>query len=140
MKNNLEEFNCIYAYTRADALADGVLKDVTKIAHEAGFSSYVETIAVTKALWNMIENIPEEHSYQDVEGRLWDVLYMGVVAIQEEKRKGNLDSQLVYTLIMHHNAVSQNVGAIVEEAQVKLVCHPGDNGEFVITLMLPNED
>ena len=140
MKNNLEEFNCIYAYTRADALANGVLKDVTKMAHEAGFSSHVETIAVTKALWDMIENIPEEHSYQDVEGRLWDVLCMGVFSVKEKIRKGNSGSQLVYNLIMHHNAVSQNVGAVVEEAQVKLVCHSGDVGEFAMTLMLPNED
>lgn len=68
--------NVISVYTRVEALADGVLVDVSSIAKEAGFKF---PVAITTELNNTINSIPDEHSYQDREVRLWDVLYMAAL-------------------------------------------------------------
>jgi hypothetical protein len=70
----------IYAYTRAQALADGVLVDVTATAREAGF---VWPVALTAALWADIQNIALRLAgVADVAGRLWDVLWMACCAMR----------------------------------------------------------
>ena len=120
----------IFAYTRAQALADGVLVDVSALAAEAGFTF---PVAVTAALWEAIENIPEPYAgFETPEGRLWDVLFMARIAIQRSKGGG---SQLLYPLLLHTDATPGDT-----EVRIKLVCGPGDNAEPVITLMQPSED
>jgi len=121
--NNVE---LIYAYTRKQAIEDGVLIDVSEIANEAGF---VYPVALTAALWADINAIPKSRCEQDANGRLWDILWMGCNAIRRNKTSG---SELHYQLIMH-------VGRSTYYT-VKLVCGPGDDAEPVITLMCPNED
>ena len=61
----------IYAYTRRQAIEDGVLVDVTETVREAGFKW---PFAMTSEVWALIEDIPEKYGYEDVTGRLWDVL------------------------------------------------------------------
>ncbi|KKN09855.1 hypothetical protein LCGC14_1042260, partial [marine sediment metagenome] len=82
MENNitaLEDWPIISQYTREDALDDGVLVDLTQTDEwpEAGF-----TIpgACTIAVWNIINPEPMP-SCQDMNGRLWDTLYMLKLAI-----------------------------------------------------------
>ncbi len=117
----------VFVYTRAQAIEDGTLVDVSKMAKEAGF---VYPVAVTATLWADIEAISEEYAeFEDVQGRLWDVLYMGHMAILHSKGD---ESELLYKLILHTGGN--------EEYTVKLVCGPGDNREPVITLMQPDED
>ncbi|MDE2205458.1 MAG: hypothetical protein KGK12_02325, partial [Armatimonadetes bacterium] len=53
--------NVIYSYTRREALEDGVLIDVSKMAAEAGFRY---PVALTAALWADINDIPESKSWQ----------------------------------------------------------------------------
>ena len=48
--------NVIYAYTRAQAIADGVLVDVSKLAREAGFKI---PVAVTAGVWAECVAVPE---------------------------------------------------------------------------------
>jgi hypothetical protein len=121
----------VYVYTRAQALADGTLVDVSETAKAAGF---VYPVAITAALWQDIQDIPEELAgYQTPEGRLWDVLSMGFHAIRQSKGDG---STLVYALLM---AVGDETNPETEY-RVKLVCGPGDHAEPVITLMRTNED
>jgi uncharacterized protein DUF6573 len=117
----------IYTYTRAQALADGVLIDVSETARELGFRY---PVALTAALWADIQAIPVG-STEDVAGRLWDVLWMAACAARWGADGAD---QLTYELIM-----------AVEGAQracypVKIVIGPGDAGEPVLTLMRPNED
>ena len=113
----------IYSYTREQAIADGVLVDVSDMAKEAGFKW---PVAVTEAVWALIEEIPDSHSFQDVNGRLWDVLWMARLAT----RRGG--SETLYSLILHNGHS--------EQATLKMVAGPGDNGEPVITIMMPDED
>ena len=61
----------IISYSRNDAIADGVLIDVTETAKEAGFRY---PVAMTSAAWAACVEIPDGVSGQDETGRLWDVL------------------------------------------------------------------
>ena len=73
----------IFSYSRAQAIADGVLVDVTEMATEAGIS--VPT-AVTAAVWERFVKVPDGVDGQDERGRLWDVLSMFYCAPGEAPR------------------------------------------------------
>lgn len=115
----------IYTYTRSQAIEDGMLVDVSETAREAGFRW---PVALTTDLWNIIEDIPPSKSHQDVEGRLWDVLWMGYNAAQ--RHTGNDGCR--YRLICHHKRKTY--------LDLKMVIGGGDDGEPCITIMLPDED
>jgi hypothetical protein len=116
----------IVAYTRADALRDGVLVDVTETAREMG---YRVPVAVTRAVWvGVVE--PDETPGQSVEGRLWDVLWMLHYAIKTRPRAGSLVRYQLYATI----------GGFSRLVTLKAVIGPGDEGEPVITIMEPDED
>ncbi len=120
------EKDIISSYTRAQAIADGFLIDVSETAKECGFKY---PVAVTAALWDNIESIPKSQRHQDVSGRLWDVLFMLFVAIKRKTDDGPL---IKYRIIMHVGRKTY--------FDLKAVIGPGDAGEPVITIMLPNED
>jgi hypothetical protein len=119
----------IYAYTRAQALEDGVLVDVSKIGKEAGFKV---PVAVTQAVWGLIEDIPPRAHWESIDGRLWDVVKMGWFAAQRCKETDTL----WYKMLMNRNEHGHRVQALI----LKLHIGGGDNGEPVVTIMLRNED
>jgi hypothetical protein len=127
--------NVIHSYTRKQALEDGVLVDVTKIAKEAGF---IWPVAMTRAAWEdcveWSEKDTKRQTYQDVSGRLWDVLWMASLAIKCTKRN---DCQLFYEL---HRVPRGGRGRKARRTYLKLITGPGDIGEPVVTILLPNED
>jgi len=117
----------IHTYTRAQALEDGVLVDVSTMAREAGF---VWPVAVTQAVWALIEALPPRYEgIQSADGRLWDVLWMAYLAIRKARASS---TELCYSLILHHGRKTY--------LTLKLVVGPGDQGEPVVTIMLPDED
>ena len=61
----------IFSYTRAQAIADGVLMDVSELAQESGFRF---PVAVTAGVWAECVAVPDGVEGQDETGRLWDVL------------------------------------------------------------------
>jgi len=114
----------IYTYTRKQAIEDGVLIDVSETAKEAGLKI---PVAITKSLFNIVNTV-SKRSCQSFDGRLWDVLYMGAFAA-----KGNpTQSTILYKLRLTHGR-KKNI-------TLKMVIGGGDNGEPVITIMLPDED
>jgi len=118
----------IYAYTRAQAIEDGVLVDVSEMAREAGFKW---PVAVTAEVWATIENIPPKlQGFQDVQGRLWDVLWMLKLA----SRRGGTETH--YRLIVDRNENGRRLRYLT----LKAVSGPGDDAEPVITVMLPWQD
>lgn len=134
----------IHTYTRAQALSDGVLKDVTKLAKEAGFKV---PVAITNAVDNLISNHPKLTGgvwnlfKQDYDGRLWDVLWMAYANAANNPQK----SILKYEVILPHYELMQNADGIEKhmlkyKATLKVIVNGGDNGEPVITIMLPDED
>ena len=81
----------IYAYTRAQALEDGVLVDVTEWASaDKGFiGGFTCPVAMTRALWAKVE--APRGSIQDTRGRAHDVLWLTSLAVRLSFRK-RLDS------------------------------------------------
>ncbi len=136
MSGNQEESpfgEVIYAYTRAQAIKDGVLVDVTETAKEAGIKY---PTAVTEALWNCYIE-PKERLKdlgQSVQGRLWDVLFLFAFAARSSPKGCN---ELFYSV----NFLMDGGDSFEQETvKIKAICGPGDDGSPCITLMLENED
>ena len=116
-------------YTRAQAIKDGILVDVSGYAKELGFRF---PVAVTKTVWDscISWNKEQERAYQDESGRLFDVLWVAMIKAQHFKgSQTNFDIACIPRGRMEVKTVS-----------LKLHCGPGDQGEPVITIMLPWED
>lgn len=118
--------NVIYIYTRRQAIEDGVLVDAGEMAKEAGFKF---PVAITAAVWGKYISVPEGVEGQDLQGRLWDVLYMLYVAILKDGSRNQVD----FSLYVNNDGRPKPV-------YLKAICGPGDDAEPVITIMLPHED
>lgn len=128
---SMEEFfgEPISIYTRAQAIEDGVLVDVTPIAKEAGIKW---PVALTRTVYSGVvepEEYDREHCGQDAAGRLWDVLWILKVTLD---RKPATDT-FGYTVLVrkHGNLIRQ---------ELKCVTGPDDEGKGCFTVMLPEED
>lgn len=125
----------IHCYTRAQAIADGVLIDVTETAKEAGFKW---PIALTRGVWDDCVAWSEEdnrkQTVQDESGRLWDCLWMAQMAIRRSEIN---DGVLFYEL---YRIPRDGKSWKIRKRQLKLIAGPGDQGEPVITILLPQED
>lgn len=117
----------IFSYTRAQAIADGVLIDVSKMACEAGFRY---PVALTQAVWGDCVAVSKEDEGQDEEGRLWDIL--NVLRYRIRSASGE---QIVF-----FEALIAKGGKRPRQVELKAHCGPGDNLEPVITVMVPYED
>lgn len=125
----------VFRYTRADALADGVLVDVSYLAAEAGF---VVPVAVTAAVWSdcvaWSEQDPRRQLPQDQHGRLWDLLSMAHWTVRWTPNPPN-------PLFFDLRRVPRDGRTLLPELiTLKLVIGPGDGGEPVNTVLLPLED
>ncbi|PLC44520.1 hypothetical protein C0Q88_07525 [Ralstonia pickettii] len=133
----MDESTPVYRYTRAMAIADGVLVDVTPDAKNLGF---VFPVAISQAAYGAVVAWTEEDSKrkpnlgQSDAGRLHDVLFMLHAAI--------VTAQVTDTLMFYVLAVPRDQSRQTDPVRHKLkaVVGPGDNGEGVITIMLPDED
>lgn len=124
----------IYAYTRAQALEDGVLVDVTETAKEAGFRV---PVAMTTAAWadtvEWTDADSKRQTSQDQSGRLWDLVWMAYLAVH----RGGMEPRKAFQLLRVPRG-----GRGVRPRLTTLDIHigPGDSGEPVITIMQPHED
>ena len=125
---DMQGFEVIDSYSRAEAIQDGVLVNVSTVAAEAGIRY---PVAVTRELWDTYI-VPDPRSVklgQSESGRLWDILWMYRMAVPRSS-----GDTLYFRLYF-----------IMKERQkrlvtLKAVCGPGDTPEPVITIMLPHED
>ena len=125
-----DDAEVISVYTRAQALEDGVLVDVSATAKEAGIRF---PVALTAAVYGQCVEVPEGITGQDEAGRLWDILWMFRCAAA--KFDG---STLMFKLyVRNHNRERLDCRDVVT---LKAECGPGDEGEPVLTIMLPDED
>lgn len=124
-----EDFEVISTYSRKEAIEDGVLVDVSGHAKELGFNY---PVALTQAAWVQFVQVPEGlEAEQDESGRLRDVLWMLLNAIKRSKNGG---PEVYFSLYLKNNHSKS------KHEILKSICHAGDGGEAVITIMLPNED
>jgi hypothetical protein len=117
----------ISVYTRAQAIEDGVLVDVSDTAREAGL---VFPVALTRAVFETYVTVPPKVQAQDEAGRLWDVLWMLRAGIKASRGGREIRYQLYV----------RNDNRRPKLVTLKALCGPGDDAEPVITVMLPEED
>lgn len=121
----------IHAYTRAQAIADGVLVDITEQSKAFGFKV---PMAMTEAAYRQVVEWTDHDKQglgQTSEGRLGDVLIMALGAARSTQ-----GDRAPFQVL----AVPRDRGA--EKPRLfDLVLHigPGDHGEPVLTVMLPDE-
>jgi len=150
MQNHDDNFwgEPIFSYSRAQAIADGVLVDLTNatddhgqlLCRQAGFKI---PVALTRAAWaKTIEaggtwksegegEVLELEVGQSLTGRLWDVLSMLRVACGRAA-----DSDRVHFQVL----VDMHGDGRRELVKLWALCGPGDQGEPVLTVMLEGED
>ena len=131
----------IYAYTRAQAIEDGQLVDVTgqPDANIAGMPREVGLrypVALTIAAWDRYVEIPKAAPWQDIAGRLWDVLYM-LGQASKRKRGTGACAEILFQFMATPNEGRKSAAVL---STLKAVCGPGDDGAPVLTIMLPDED
>ncbi len=138
----------IHVYTRAQAIADGVLVDLTTATDDRGQllcpqAGFKVPVAITRTAWaETVEaggtwrpagdgEALELKGGQSLTGRLWDVLWMLRLACGRAK---NADTV--------HFQVLADIQGNGHRELVKLwaLCGPGDDARPVITIMLEGED
>jgi hypothetical protein len=124
-----ENADLIHVYSRAQAIADGGLIDVSAMAREAGWRAHV---AVTAAVWgDCVAWDKYQPADQDEQGRLWDVLTMALFAARGRRRS----NRMLFTVLRIPRG-----GQLPEPVRLAIEIGPGDAGEPVITIMQPEED
>ena len=116
----------IYSYTRAQAIADGELVDVTEAAKHVGFKI---PVAVTKAAYHV--GVTEPNAHDNIMGD----------ASESQSLAGFLD--MIHWLIsrsLDNERMAFNFGIGGKKSTFVVVCGPGDDAEPVITIHLPGED
>jgi hypothetical protein len=116
-------------------MEDGVLVDAGAMAQEAGFKW---PVAITAAAWSdcvaWTDADSERQVHQDQSGRLWDVLFMAQHAIRVNRKGGDRLEFQLYRVPRDGKSTEASVTTL------KLIVGPGDHGEPVITILLPDED
>ena len=120
----------IYAYTRAQAVADGVQVEVTKTAQEAGISL---PVFLTRGVWDAYVAVPPDVTGQNEAGRLWDIVWMLRFAII--RARSHADRCPVALYVRNDNRAAKLVKLIAQCGPLDM-----DNPQPAITVMMPDED
>jgi len=120
--------NLIYSYSRKQALEDGVLIDLNQYI-PVKESGYKWPVACTAAVFDIIERaVKNERYHNDYKGVVWDILWMSLAGPIRKWDNGQLFRVIIK-------------GAGVRSTYTfKIEVGPGDDGEPVLTIMLPQED
>ena len=132
-ENPFGDMPVIYQYTRAQAIDDGFLIDLTEWSKETGFTI---PVACTVAVWNQYITPPESTKGlgQSERGRAHDVLWMLFCAIRQKRSDNGASDRLLFEVIFLQTLRKH------ETVKLKAICGPGDQGEAVLTIMSPDED
>ena len=120
----------IYAYTRSQAVADGVQVDVTKTAQEAGIKF---PMFLTRAVFDAYVAVPLDVAGQDEAGRLWDLIWMTRFAIL--RSHGHTDRLPVALYVRNDNRAAKLVKLIATCSALDI-----DDPQPALTLMMTDED
>ena len=133
----------IFSYTRAQAIQDGVLIDVSEMARQAGIRF---PTALTSAVWGDYVEVDEElRGHQDVKGRLWDILWMLAMAIRTQRITG--DQGTFEVIIAKPDRGDWQPNEKIHEGNrgqrlvtLKAICGPSDDASPCLTVMRSEED
>lgn len=112
----------IYSYSRAQAIADGVLVDLSQV--DSIRQHWKHPFACTSTVWAIIEEALQQPG-QDVDGICHDLSTMAKLAIHGARNAELVLFKVIITGRTH---------------ELKLHIGPGDTVAPVLTLMLPYED
>ena len=120
----------VYSYTRAQAVADGVQVEVSKVAAEAGIRF---PVFLTRTVYDAFVTVPPGVTAQDEAGRLWDIVWMTRFAIIRARPGVDRIPVALYVRNDNHRA-----------KLIKLVATCGpldlDDPQPAITVAMPDED
>jgi len=129
MNDLFKDAEIISTYTRAQAIDDGVLFDITGYAREAGFTV---SVAITTGVFSVLKPSEElEKEGQDFVGRMWDMLWI----LRHEIRRSEWTDTTVFEPLM-----LKTPGGKPVPVKMWAKAGPGDQMEMVITIMLEGED
>ncbi len=123
--------NVVSTYTREQAIEDGVLVDATiGDFAEVSRQHFRYPIAMTAEVFGLIERAVNHPRWlNDFKGVWHDILHMSKLGIVSR-----IDpTQHLFRVIITGTGRKRN-------HTLKIVCHPGDQGEPVMTVMMPHED
>ncbi len=125
----------IFVYTRAQAIEDGILVDVSDTAREAGFRI---PVAVTRAVWDRLVALPEGYQgFQDERGRLWDVVWM---AHYYARRASDRDRVTMSVLVRDIRKDLRDSNRPPRRHCPIVAIGAGEQDEPVVTIMFPEDD
>lgn len=127
--NPFDDAPVIFRYTRAQAIDDGVLVDMTEWARETGFKV---PVACTSTVWHGYVQPPADGREwgQSQRGRAHDLLWMLFCAIRRAGHVDTIEFKVIFLMAGRRQATTT----------FKALCGPGDEGEPVITVMMMTED
>ena len=120
----------VYSYTRAQAVADGVQVEVTKVAQEAGIK---HPMFLTRAVFDAYVAVPPNVTAQDEAGRLWDIVWMTRFAII--RARPGVDRVPVALYVRNDNRAAKLIKLIATCGPLDI-----DDPQPAITVMMPDED
>ena len=130
LNNFFSECDMIFEYTRAQAIADGVLIDLTS-CFPSDTRMFKWSLACTSTVWNLIESAAAAEDLETPDVYVWDLAYMAFNAIKALGNTGSDRLLFKITLPLCENGT---------EHRLKLVCGPDDEGEPCLTIMRIDED
>lgn len=130
--------DAVYTYSRADALADGYLIDITDHAKTAGFRV---PAAITRAAWEDCvawEAADERRKrvHQDQSARLLDVLTMAMFRIRAAMRHNAAADRTTFPVL---RIPRDGCGTKPREATLEVVIGGDDEGVPCITIGQPED-
>ena len=123
-------FEVVYTYTRAQAVADGVQVEVSKVAAEAGIRF---PVFLTRTVYEAYVTVPPDVIGQDEAGRLWDIVWMLRFAII--RSRPGADRLPVALYVRNDNRFSRLVKLVATCGPLDI-----DDPQPAITVMMPDED
>jgi hypothetical protein len=124
-------WDVIFTYSRQQALEDGVQIDVSATAREAGI---VFPVFLTSAVFDKFVEVPLSADGQDMDGRLWDIVWMLRLTIQSSL--GGDPERLPFEVLVRNDNRRPKLIHLVA------LCGPLDINDArpAITVMMPGED
>jgi len=122
-----------WVYTRAQAIAEGVLIDVTAEANDAGFKV---PVSLTVTVWADVVAWSAEDSARQIqqdEPALLNDLLWSAATLARHYTGDRMSFQ-------HHRVPRGGNGVCRTPIALVMAIGPGDGAEPVVTLMLPSDD
>lgn len=130
-------YQLVYTYTRAQAIADGFQIDVTKTAQEAGIRF---PVFITRGVYEQCVAVPAGVTGQDEAGRLWDVVWMLRFAILKHSTLNHQPSTSRRLTVALYVRNSDKHPARLITLRATAGALDIDDSSPAITVMLPAED